>query len=131
MSLFTTIIILRTNCCTNLTVCLNKFHTSFPIYLNQKWRAAKNLAKNPNSTGLLVTLSDYSFKNNKPVAYGSRQLKRIQKHQDYMRKIIQLVEQVDYAVERHAKLMKEKEEQKQKFLDSQLKPKGVLSITSK
>ncbi|KAF3422018.1 hypothetical protein E2986_09299 [Frieseomelitta varia] len=118
-------------CQCNLTVCVNKFHISFPTYLNQKWRVAKNLAKNPNSTGPLVTLSDYSFKDNKPVAYGSRQLKRIQKHQDYMRKIIQLVEQVDYAVERHAKLMKEKEEQKQKFLDSQLKPKGVLSITSK
>ncbi|KAK9294741.1 hypothetical protein QLX08_010728 [Tetragonisca angustula] len=128
---FTTKIILRTSYCTNLTACVNKFHISFPIYLDQKWRMTKNLAKNPNSTGPLVTLSDYSFKDNKPVAYGSRQLKRIQKHQDYMRKIIQLVEQVDCAVERHAKLMKEQEEQKQKFLNSQLKPKGVLSITSK
>ncbi|XP_071863557.1 mitochondrial ribosomal protein L52 isoform X2 [Bombus fervidus] len=112
----------------HFTVAINKFHTSFPVYLDQKWRVARNLAKNPNTTGPLITLSDYSFKDNKPVPYGSRQLKRIQKHQEYMRKIVKLVGEIDFAVERHSRLLKEKEEQKQKILDSQLKPKGVLPI---
>lgn len=44
------------------------------------------------------------------------------------RKIIKLVGEIDFAVERHNRLLKEKEEQEQKILDSQLKPKGVLPI---
>ncbi|XP_033196790.1 mitochondrial ribosomal protein L52 isoform X1 [Bombus vancouverensis nearcticus] len=128
MSLSTAKTILRTSYSTHFIVAINKFHTSFPIYLDQRWRAARNLTKNPNTTGPLVTLSDYSFKDNKPVPYASRQLKRIQKHQEYMRKIIKLVGEIDFAVERHSRLLKEKEEQEQKILDSQLKPKGVLPI---
>lgn len=98
--------------------------------------------------------SDYSFKNNKPVPYGLGQFKRIKKHQDFMvllnkflylnfkqnniinkifnlqKRIIKLVDEIDYAVERHANLIKEKKIQEQKILESRLKPKGQLSINN-
>ncbi|XP_076750026.1 mitochondrial ribosomal protein L52 [Xylocopa sonorina] len=115
---------------TNLAICNNKFHTSFTIYLNQKWRTEKGLVKNPNSSGPLLNLPDYSYQDNRPVPYGSRQLGRIQKHQDFMRRIVKLVGEVDYAVERHARLTKEQEEQRKQILDSKLKPKGQKLITS-
>ncbi|XP_006622204.1 39S ribosomal protein L52, mitochondrial [Apis dorsata] len=91
----------------------------------------KGLSANPNNNGLLVNSSDYSFKNNKPVPYGSGQLERIKKHQDFMKRIIKLVGEIDYAVERHANLIKEKKAQEQKILESRLKPKGQLSIINK
>ncbi|XP_016910366.1 large ribosomal subunit protein mL52 [Apis cerana] len=115
---------------TNLAVFINKFHTSFIIYLNQKWRKMKGLSANPNNDSLLVNSSDYSFKNNKSVPYGSGQFRRIKKHQDFMKRIVKLVGEIDYAVERHANLIKEKEVQEQKILESRLKPKGQLSINN-
>ncbi|OAD54653.1 39S ribosomal protein L52, mitochondrial, partial [Eufriesea mexicana] len=84
----------------------------------------KGLIANPNKHGPLVTLPDYSFKDNRPTAYGSRQLYRIQKHQNYVKRILQLVKEVDYAVERHAKLKMTEKEEQQKLLENVLKPKG-------
>lgn len=125
---FTTII--RAVNSTNLAVRANKFHTSITC-LDIKWREKKGLTINPNSDGPLLNLPDYSYTNNvKPVPYRSRQLRRIQKHQDYMRRIVQLVGEVDYAVERHARLLREEEERRKQILDSKLKPKGQELISS-
>lgn len=110
---------------------INRFHTSPTTCLDQGWRKAKGLVTNPNTTGPLLNLQDYSFEDKKPTPYSSGQLRRIQKHQEYARRIIKLVSEVDFAVERYAKLLKEKEEQKQQILDSKLKPKGEKLITSK
>ncbi|XP_029031849.1 39S ribosomal protein L52, mitochondrial [Osmia bicornis bicornis] len=123
-------IMFRVNHCTYLVTSVSRFHTSTTTHLNQGWRNAKKFVRNPNTAGPLLTLQDYSFKDNKPTPYGANQLKRMQRHQQYAKKIIQLVSEVDYAVERHAKLLKEKEEQKQQILDSKLKPKGQQLITS-
>lgn len=46
------------------------------------------------------------------------------------KRIVKLVGEIDYAVERHANLIKEKEVQEQKILESRLKPKGQLSINN-
>ncbi|XP_017884194.1 39S ribosomal protein L52, mitochondrial [Ceratina calcarata] len=114
----------------NLAVCANKFHTSV-ICLDLRWRMKKGLAINPNAEGPLLNLPDYSFKDKeKPVPYRARQLGRIQKHQNYMRRIAQLVGEVDHAVEKHARLLKEEEERRQQILDSKLKPKGQKLISS-
>ncbi|CAL7948287.1 unnamed protein product [Xylocopa violacea] len=109
---------------TNLAICTNKFHTSVATYLDQKWRAEKGLTQNPNSRGPLLNLSDYSYKDNRPIAFSARQFNRIKKHQEFMMQIVKLAGEVDYAVERHARLIKEQEEKKKQILDSKLKPKG-------
>lgn len=122
--------VLRAVNSTNLAVHANKFHTSV-ICLDIKWREKKGLVINPNKEGPLLNLPDYSFKNSdKPVPYRSNQFRRIQKHQDYMRKIVQLVGEVDHAVERYARLQREEEERRKQILDSKLKPKGQELITS-
>ncbi|CAK9818910.1 39S ribosomal protein L52, mitochondrial [Anthophora plagiata] len=130
MSSLALMTMLRINRHTHLGACVKKFHTSCTIYLDQRWRHMKGLIANPNKMGPLVTLPDYSFKDNRPVPYGSRQLQRIQKHQEFVKKIVKLVGEVDGAVERHAKLTKEKEDQKQQILDNKLKEKGQKLITS-
>nr|XP_012151326.1 PREDICTED: 39S ribosomal protein L52, mitochondrial isoform X2 [Megachile rotundata] len=109
---------------------MNRFHTSSTTCLDQGWRRTKGLVTNPNTAGPLLNSQDYSFEDKRPTPYGSGQLRRIRKHQEYARRIIQLVYEVDFAVERHAKLLKEKEEQRQKILDSKLKPKGEKLIAS-
>ncbi|KOC70280.1 39S ribosomal protein L52, mitochondrial [Habropoda laboriosa] len=90
----------------------------------------KGLVKNPHHVGPIITSPDYSFKDSRPIPYGVGQLRRIQKHQKYVKQVVQLVGEIDRAVERHAMLMKEKEDEKQKILDSKLKPKGQKLITS-
>ncbi|CAK9803764.1 39S ribosomal protein L52, mitochondrial [Anthophora quadrimaculata] len=130
MSSLAAMTMLRINRYTHLGTCVNKFHTSCTIYLDQRWRQMKGLVANPNKVGPLVNLPDYSFKDNRPVPYGSRQLKRIQKHQEFVKRIVKLVGEVDHAVERHAKLTKEKEDRKQQILDNKLKAKGQKLITS-
>lgn len=47
------------------------------------------------------------------------------------KRIIKLVGEIDYAVERHANLIKEKKAQEQKILESRLKPKGQLLVINK
>ncbi|XP_076176808.1 mitochondrial ribosomal protein L52 [Ptiloglossa arizonensis] len=129
--MLSTRIILRTTCCTNLVTTVNEYHTSSVTFLNQQWRRTKGLVKNPNSYGPLVNLPDYSFKDNRPVPYGSKQFQRIKKHQEFGKRILKLVGEIDYAVEKHAKLLKQKEETKQQILDGKLKPKGQLLLMNK
>ncbi|XP_078052743.1 mitochondrial ribosomal protein L52 [Augochlora pura] len=114
---------------TDFASIVNGLHTSSAKYLNQYRRQQKGLPTNPNVNGPLVTLPDFSYRDNRPSPYGANQWKRIIKHQDYMKKVEKLVGEVDYAVERHKYLLKKKEEKRQKILDSKLKPKGQLLIT--
>ncbi|XP_076236277.1 mitochondrial ribosomal protein L52 [Calliopsis andreniformis] len=120
---------LRIGRCTNSATIVNGFHTSSATYLNQYWRTKKGLTTNPNTTGPLITLPDFSYKDNRPTPYGSNQLKRIKTHQEYAKKVIKLVAEVDYAVEKHAKRIKEEEVKKKQILDSKLKPKGKILLT--
>jgi len=47
---------------------------------------------------------------------------------NFQAKIIQLVGEVDYAVERHARLQEQKKQERQQILDNKLKPKGDLLL---
>ncbi|XP_053972768.1 39S ribosomal protein L52, mitochondrial [Hylaeus volcanicus] len=116
--------VLRTAHCKNVATTVNGFHSSAATYLNQYWRKMKGLSPNPNKNGPLVNLPDYSFRDNRPVPYGQNQFKRFQKQQEHAKRIVQLVGEIDYAVEKHAKMIKQREETVQKILNSKLKPKG-------
>ncbi|XP_031849875.1 mitochondrial ribosomal protein L52 [Nomia melanderi] len=131
ISITNTMALLRICCNTNLAATVNGLHTSSVTCLNVDWRKKKGLPINANSTGPLVNFPDFSYKDNRPTPYGIRQLKRIKKHQEYVSKIMTLTGEIDYAVERHAKLLKQQEVKRQKILDSKLKQKGKLLITDK
>jgi len=46
----------------------------------------------------------------------------------FQAKIIKLVGEIDYAVERHARLQEKEKEERQKILNNKLKPKGNLLL---
>ncbi|XP_071573613.1 large ribosomal subunit protein mL52 [Temnothorax nylanderi] len=112
----------------NYNIVVNGFHQSCVQYLNQRWRQKRGLTANPNAFGLLTNLPDYTFKDGRPTPLGIRQKARLDKQRDYAARIIKLVGEVDYAVERHARLQKEKEQETQQILDNKLKPKGDLLL---
>ena len=121
---------LRAGRCSNVAISVNGFHTSSATYLNQYWRQRKGLIANPSKYGLMVTLPDYSFKDNRPTPYGSKQLGRMKKHQEYAKRVLQLIGEIDHAVDRHARLMKEEKDKKDQILANKLKPKGQQLLTS-
>ncbi|XP_077274560.1 mitochondrial ribosomal protein L52 [Temnothorax americanus] len=112
----------------NYNIVVNGFHQSCVQYLNQRWRQKRGLTANPNAFGLLTNLPDYTFKDGRPTPLGIRQKARLDKQRGYAARIIKLVGEVDYAVERHARLQKEKERETQQILDNKLKPKGDLLL---
>ncbi|XP_024888457.1 39S ribosomal protein L52, mitochondrial [Temnothorax curvispinosus] len=112
----------------NYNIVVNGFHQSCVQYLNQRWRQKRGLTANPNTFGLLTNLPDYKFKDGRPTPLGIRQKARLDKQRGYAARIIKLVGEVDYAVERHARLQKEKEQKTQQILDNKLKPKGDLLL---
>ncbi|EFN76699.1 hypothetical protein EAI_05066 [Harpegnathos saltator] len=52
----------------------------------------------------------------------------MEKQQEYATRIIQLVGEIDSAVERHAKMQEEEKQRRQQILDNKLKPKGDLLL---
>lgn len=112
----------------NYNIIVNGFHQSCVQYLNQRWRQRHGLTTNPNAFGLLTNLPDYTFKDGKPTPLGIRQKTRLERQRKYAAKIIKLAGEVDYAVERHARLQEKEKEERQKILNNKLKPKGDLLL---
>ncbi|XP_011151316.1 39S ribosomal protein L52, mitochondrial isoform X2 [Harpegnathos saltator] len=106
----------------------NGFHQSYIRHSNIRWREKRGLTANPNAYGPLTNLPDYIFKSGKPTPLGIRQKARMEKQQEYATRIIQLVGEIDSAVERHAKMQEEEKQRRQQILDNKLKPKGDLLL---
>ncbi|XP_012058368.1 PREDICTED: 39S ribosomal protein L52, mitochondrial [Atta cephalotes] len=109
-------------------IVVNGFHQSCTQYINQRWRQKRGLTANPNTFGPLTNLPDYTFKDGRPTPLGVRQKARLDKQRDYAAKIIKLVGEVDFAVERHARMQEKKKEERQEILNNKLKPKGDLLL---
>ncbi|KYN34413.1 39S ribosomal protein L52, mitochondrial [Trachymyrmex septentrionalis] len=111
-------------------IVVNGFHQSCVQYLNQKWRQKRGLTVNPNTFGLLTNMADYTFKDGRPTPLGVRQKARLDKQRGYAiyAKIVKLVREVDFAVERHARIQEKKKEERQEILNNKLKPKGDLLL---
>ncbi|XP_012283326.1 39S ribosomal protein L52, mitochondrial [Orussus abietinus] len=110
--------------CSGYKSFFNGFHTTSMRSVDQSWRIKNRLTENPNAFGPLTNMSDYSFKDGRVTPLGVKQLIRLNKHQEYTKRIITLVSQIDYAVKRYDKLQLEENERRQKILESKLKPKG-------
>jgi len=120
--------VLRVKQHTNYNIMVNGFHQSCAQYLDQRWRQKRGLTVNPNTFGLLTNLPDYTFKDGRPTPLGIRQKARLDKQRNYAARIIKLVGEIDYAVERHAKLQEKEKQERQQILDNKLKPKGDLLL---
>jgi len=92
--------------------------------LCQEWRRERGLPENPNRDPLLMDSPDYTFLDGRPVPYGSRQKQRLAKQQKYTERIIKLTSEVDFALQRHQRLVKEKEDQAKRALAQKLTTKG-------
>ncbi|XP_012532791.1 39S ribosomal protein L52, mitochondrial [Monomorium pharaonis] len=112
----------------NYNIVINGFHQSCIQHLDQRWRQKRGLTINPTTFGPLTNLPDYTFKDGRPTPLGIRQKARLDKQRNYAARIIKLVGEIDFAVERHARLQEEKKQERQKILDNKLKPKGDLLV---
>ncbi|XP_023024702.1 mitochondrial ribosomal protein L52 [Leptinotarsa decemlineata] len=105
--------------------------TTTVLPLIQKWRKERGLPMNPQSHNELVNRPDYSFKDGRITPYGVRQKKRMEHQRELRDQIISLSGEIDFAVERHAKLQAEEENRKKRIIDAKLKPKGSKLLKSK
>ncbi|CAH1980422.1 unnamed protein product [Acanthoscelides obtectus] len=99
--------------------------------LDQKWRKERGLPLNPNVHGVLTDSPDYTFLDGRLTPYGVGQKMRILKQKEVLSQVIDLTEEVDFAVERHNRLLIEEENKKKAILDKKLKPKGLALLKKK
>ncbi|PSN30383.1 39S ribosomal protein L52 [Blattella germanica] len=99
--------------------------------LHQGWRRERKLPQNPNASGILTDKPDYSFLDGRPTPLGMGVKRRMEKQNEYAKKIVMLSKEMDFAVKRYDKLLAEREESKQRKLNSKLKPKGYRLLKSK
>lgn len=99
--------------------------------LIQSWRKKKGLPLNPNSDGPLTNKPDYSFLDGRPTPLGMKQKRRMIKQRDIATRIIQLSNEIDFAVERHQYNLKAQEDLRTKIIQNKLKPKGHLLLKEK
>lgn len=102
---------------------INGFHTSAALN-DSRWREKHGLPQNPNVCGPLTDYPDYSYKDGRPTPYGVRQIVRIEKQREYMKRINKLIAEVDHAVERHERMQTEQKNKREEILAKKLKPKG-------
>ncbi|XP_021699960.1 39S ribosomal protein L52, mitochondrial [Aedes aegypti] len=89
----------------------------------------KHLARNPNKSGPLTDLPDYSFLNGRVTPLGARQTKRLLQQQEIANKIVTMSKEMDYAVERYKSLQEEKQNRNKKIVSNYLKPKGFALLS--
>lgn len=108
---------------------LRNFHLN-PIMNDKNWRIQRKLTVNPNAFGPLTNLPDYSFKDGRPVPYGSHQKRRIDQQREHLLRIKELVSEVDMAVMKHKSKLEAIENEKQRILGRKLKEKGEKLLLS-
>ncbi|XP_013791202.1 39S ribosomal protein L52, mitochondrial-like [Limulus polyphemus] len=104
-------------------------HKSVPLFAGKKWRERNGKAPNGNEFGPLTDYPDWSYADGRAGLLGKGQKRRLVEQEGYARKVVQLLKEVDFAVEREANLKKDAEEQHQKLLEKKLKPKGNVYMT--
>ncbi|KAG5321776.1 RM52 protein, partial [Acromyrmex heyeri] len=109
-------------------IVVNGFHQSCVQYINQRWRQKRGLTANPNTFARLDKQRDYAVCKINKNYYFVMNFCTILYFIDFQAKIIKLVGEVDFAVERHTKMQEKEKEKRQKILNNKLKPKGDLLL---
>ncbi|XP_026475752.1 39S ribosomal protein L52, mitochondrial-like [Ctenocephalides felis] len=99
-------------------------HKILKVGLNQEWRKQRDLPENPNRGGPLANLPDYTFLDGRPTPLGMNRLRKITKQREIAKQIVTLSSEIDFALERSAKLKQQEETKRQEIINSKLKPKG-------
>uniref|UniRef100_A0A8D8XC03 Large ribosomal subunit protein mL52 n=1 Tax=Cacopsylla melanoneura TaxID=428564 RepID=A0A8D8XC03_9HEMI len=94
---------------------------------SMKWKAKHGLPQDLNSCGPLTDNPDYSYVDEtlvRPPPYGSGQRKRIMEQIEHAKTIVQFCKELDQGKQKYQDKLKAKEEEKDKIINSKLKPKG-------
>lgn len=94
---------------------------------NYSWREEQGLPLDLNSCGPLTDKPDYSYVEEnvqRPSIYCAGQRKRLRRHQENTKNIIEMIREVDFGKERYQKILEAKEKEKQAIIQSKLQPKG-------
>ncbi|KAL1379570.1 hypothetical protein pipiens_014802 [Culex pipiens pipiens] len=86
--------------------------------------ARVRLPRNPNKSGPLTALPDYTFMDGSVTPLGSNQKKRLLQQRDLAAKIVTMSSEMDFALDRYNRIQDEEARQRQALIDSKLKPKG-------
>ncbi|CAG9857342.1 unnamed protein product [Phyllotreta striolata] len=105
--------------------------TTGRLDLIQKWRQERGLPLNPNKMRVLSETPDYTFLDGRLTPFGSRQRQRISKERSVRDDIVKLTGEIDFAVNRHKKLLEDEENRKKGIIGRKLKPKGTALLNSK
>ncbi|XP_063585918.1 large ribosomal subunit protein mL52-like [Penaeus indicus] len=74
--------------------------------------------------GPLVDGPDYTFVDGRPTPLRSGQRRRALQQKEVSEKVLQLMKETNFAIERHQRLLREESEKRNKILNEKLKPKG-------
>ncbi|XP_042887530.1 39S ribosomal protein L52, mitochondrial-like [Penaeus japonicus] len=74
--------------------------------------------------GPLVDGPDYTFVDGRPTPLRSGQRRRALEQKEVSGKVLQLMKETNFAIERHQRLLLEEKEKKNQILNEKLKPKG-------
>ncbi|CAG7835630.1 unnamed protein product [Allacma fusca] len=99
-------------------------HTSGSNCAGQEWRRERQKPLNINRYGAFADLPDYTFLDGRRTPPGPNKVRRALKQQEYAKKIMQYVSEVDFAVERQDRLRRDEQTQREEILARKLKPKG-------
>ncbi|XP_062544969.1 large ribosomal subunit protein mL52 isoform X2 [Armigeres subalbatus] len=89
----------------------------------------RNLPRNPNKSGPLTDLPDYTFLDGRVTPLGANQTKRLLQQHELANKIVTMSKEMDFAVERYRTLQANKQKENKQVLDQKLKPKGFLLLS--
>ncbi|KAM3955853.1 mitochondrial ribosomal protein L52 isoform 2-T2 [Aphomia sociella] len=91
---------------------------------SKQWRMSQGLSGNRTAEGILTDGPDYTFLDGRPTPLLHKQKLRMLKQREYAAQIVEMCSELDFAKERHQNILKAEAEEKQKYIDSRLKPKG-------
>nr|XP_045605697.1 39S ribosomal protein L52, mitochondrial-like isoform X1 [Procambarus clarkii] len=84
----------------------------------------KGFKTSMGACGPLIDGVDYTFIDGRPTPLRVGQRRRAQEQREVSAKVIQLMKETKFAIERQKSLQLEKQKIKQQFLEEKLKPKG-------
>ncbi|XP_071524789.1 large ribosomal subunit protein mL52 [Panulirus ornatus] len=84
----------------------------------------KSFKTSMGAHGPLIDGPDYTFLDGRPTPLRSGQRRRAQEQRDIAVKVLQLMKETKFAIERHQKIQLEEKQKKQEIQDAKLKPKG-------
>ncbi|XP_066942750.1 large ribosomal subunit protein mL52 [Macrobrachium rosenbergii] len=101
----------------------------FSRLFSSKYKFQKSFKTSLGAHGPLVDGPDYTFLDGRETPLGSSKRKRANEQLEVSSKILQLLNETNFAVESHKRRQEEAKQRRQAVLDSKLKPKNSKKLT--